>query len=211
MLPASEPWGATELILLFVTWTVMMVGMMTPSVAPMILIYARAGRVAAADAKPFAAAGWFASGYLLVWTGFAAAATAAQWVLERFALLDATMGSASNYLGGAILILAGLYQWTPLKHACLSECQAPLQFIRRQGGLRSDRAGAAGMGQTRVYCVGCCWALMLLLFVGGVMNVLWIAVLAIFALLEKIVPAYRAISWLVGTILVMAGLYVLLK
>ncbi|HEX3493855.1 MAG TPA: DUF2182 domain-containing protein, partial [Methylocella sp.] len=133
MAPAPAPWRAIEFVYVFAMWAVMMVGMMTPSAAPMILIYARVGRQASAQGKPFAAAGWFATGDLLTWAGFALAATAAQWALDRTALLDPKMASASQVFGGIVLIAAGVYQWTPLKDRCLAQCQSPLQFIQRQG------------------------------------------------------------------------------
>ena len=171
MMPASEPWKPIEFGYMFAMWAVMMIGMMTPSVAPMILIYARVGRQARMDGKPFAATAWFAGGYLLAWTAFSLAATSAQWALERATLLTPMMVSASNILGGVVLIVAGLYQWTPLKEACLSHCQAPLTFILGHGGFRSDPTGALTLGLRHgLYCIGCCWALMALLFVGGVMN-----------------------------------------
>jgi predicted metal-binding membrane protein len=119
MMPASEPWKPIEFGYVFAMWAVMMIGMMTPSVAPMILIYARVGRQAVMDGKPFAATAWFVGGYLLAWTAFSLAATSAQWALERATLLTPMMISASNILGGVVLIVAGLYQWTPLKEACL--------------------------------------------------------------------------------------------
>jgi len=134
MAPAFAPWQAIEFVYMFAMWAVMMVGMMTPSAAPMILIYARVGRQASAQGKPFAATGWFATGYLLTWVGFAPVATAAQWALDRTALLDPKMASASRVFGGIILVAAGVYQWTPLKDKCLAQCQAPLLFIQRQGG-----------------------------------------------------------------------------
>jgi predicted metal-binding membrane protein len=209
--PDPRPWGATEFGFMFAMWTVMMVGMMTPSAAPMILIFARVGRTALDAGKPFAATGWFVAGYLVSWNGFALAATAAQWAVERFALLSPMVASASNLLGGSILILAGLYQWTPLKSACLAQCQAPFLFIQRQGGFRSDTLGAFRMGARHgIFCVGCCWALMVLLFVGGVMNVLWIAALTIFVLMEKVIPAGHLISRLAGASLIAAGIRLLL-
>jgi predicted metal-binding membrane protein len=145
-------------------WVVMMIGMMTPSIAPMILIYARVGRQAMVDGKPFAATTWFVGGYLLAWIAFSLAATSAQWALERAALLTPMMTSASNILGGVVLIIAGLYQWTPLKEACLFQCQTPLTFILRHGGFRGYPAGALKLGMSHgMYCIGCCWALMALL------------------------------------------------
>lgn len=210
MAPAQQAWTAGDFVLMFVMWAVMMIGMMVPSAAPMILIYARTGRMAAASAKPFAATGWFASGYLAVWSGFALVATTAQWALERLALLSPEMASTNNVLGGVILVVAGLYQWLPLKQACLSQCQSPLLFIQRFGGFRRGAAGAFGMGATHgVYCLGCCWALMALLFVGGVMNILWIAALAVFALAEKLMPAGHLLSRVAGIGLLAAGLRLL--
>jgi predicted metal-binding membrane protein len=150
------------------------------------------------------------SGYLLVWTAFACAATLAQWVLERAALLTPMLASSSRMPGGIILITAGLYQWTPLKDTCLSWCQSPLLFIQRNGGFRGDVLGSLRLGARHgAYCVGCCWGLMGLLFVGGVMNPLCIAAIAIFVLLEKVVPAGQFISRAAGLALVAAGAWIL--
>ena len=146
MMPASASWQPFEFAYVFAMWAVMMIGMMTPSAAPMILIYARVGRQAVLSGHPFAASGWFASGYLIAWFGFSLAATSAQWALERAALLTPMMESASAVLGGIVLIAAGIYQWTPVKEACLSYCQAPLTFIMRHGGFRSDASGALALG-----------------------------------------------------------------
>ncbi len=210
MMPATAPWQPIEFAYVLAMWAVMMIGMMTPSVAPMILIYARVGRQAAKSGHPFAASGWFASGYLIAWFGFSLVATCAQWVLERAALLTPMMESANIVLGGIVLIAAGIYQWTPLKEACLSYCQAPLTFIMRHGGFRSDPAGALALGLRHgVYCIGCCWALMLLLFVGGVMNVLWIAALAALVLSEKALPFGKALSRAAGCFFIAAGIWLL--
>jgi predicted metal-binding membrane protein len=195
MAPANAPWRAIEFAFVFAMWAVMMVGMMAPSAAPMILMYARVGRQAAAEGNPFAPTGWFAGGYFLTWIGFSLVATVAQWALERTALLDAEMASASSVLGGAILIAAGVYQWTPLKDVCLTQCQTPLLFLMRHGGFRQDASGCLLLGLRHgTYCIGCCWVLMALLFVGGVMNVLWIALLALLILLEKLFPFGRWIA-----------------
>lgn len=210
MMPASAPWQPIEFAYVLAMWAVMMIGMMTPSVAPMILIFARVGRQAATSARPFAASGWFASGYLIAWLGFSLVATCAQWVLERAALLTPMMESANIVLGGIVLIAAGIYQWTPLKEACLSYCQAPLTFIMRHGGFRSDPAGALALGLRHgLYCIGCCWALMLLLFVGGVMNVLWIAALAVLVLSEKALPFGKVLSRAAGCFFIAAGIWLL--
>jgi predicted metal-binding membrane protein len=129
MAPANAPWKPIEFAFVFAMWAVMMVGMMAPSAAPMILMYARVGQQGPAEGKPLAASGWFAAGYFLAWIAFSLAATLAQWSIERAALLDAQMASASDVLGGVVLIAAGAYQWTPLKDVCLRQCQSPLGFL----------------------------------------------------------------------------------
>jgi predicted metal-binding membrane protein len=210
MAPAPGPWGLLELALVFIMWAVMMIGMMIPSVTPMILIHARVARQAAAQHKPFPATLWFAAGYLLAWIGFALAATSAQWALERLSLLTPMMEIATNTLGALVLIVAGVYQWTRAKDACLAQCQAPLAFIHRHGGFRRDACGALWLGARHgAYCVGCCWALMALLFVGGVMNLLWIGAITILALAEKLVPAGRLLSRIAGLGFLAAGLWLL--
>jgi predicted metal-binding membrane protein len=210
--PMNAPWKPIEFVFVFAMWGVMMVGMMAPSAAPMILMYARVGRQAKAQNKPFAATGWFALGYFLVWTGFSLAATLVQWAIERAALLDSQMASASNVLGGITLIAAGVYQWTPLKEVCLAQCQSPFQFLMRYGGFRSDLPGCLLLGLRHGgYCVGCCWVLMTLLFVGGVMNVLWIALLALLVLLEKLTPFGRGVARAAGIACVAAGAWLLLS
>ena len=211
MMPAGAPWQPIEFAYVFAMWAVMMIGMMTPSVAPMILIYARVGKQADMSGQPFAASAWFAAGYLVAWTGFSLAATFAQWALQRAALLTPMMESASNVLGGVVLIAAGVYQWTPVKEACLSYCQAPLTFIMRHGGFRREAAGALTLGfRHGLYCIGCCWALMLLLFVGGVMNLLWIAALAMLVLFEKTVPFGKSVSRVAGVAFIAMGAWLLL-
>lgn len=210
MVPVAAPWLPIEFAFVFLMWAVMMVGMMTPSVAPLILLYARVGRQAAARQQPFAASAWLAGGYLLAWIFFSLIATAAQWAVERAGWLTPAMESANNAFAGLTLVAAGLYQWTPLKDACLRQCQSPLQFIQRHGGFRGDAAGSLVLGVRHgLYCVGCCWMLMALLFVGGVMNVLWIAALMIFVLLEKVVPAGRVISRVSGAGFLAAGVWLI--
>ena len=212
MMPADAPWQPIEFGYVFVMWVVMMIGMMMPSAAPMILIYARVGRQAAVQGKPFAASGWFAGGYLFAWTTFSLAATSAQWALERAALLTPMMESASNRLGAAVLILAGVYQWTPLKETCLSDCRSPLLFIQQHGGFRRELYAALSLGfRHGIYCVGCCWSLMALLFVGGVMNLFWIAALSILVLLEKIAPFGRLVSRIAGLCFIVFGAWLLAK
>jgi predicted metal-binding membrane protein len=212
MAPSDAAWTAIEFAFVFAMWAVMMVGMMVPSAAPMILIYARVGRQAAAQAQPFAATGWFTAGYVLAWAGFSLMATLVQWAVERAALLDARMASASTIVGGIVLILAGLYQWTPLKDVCLTQCQTPLGFLMRHGGFRGDVRGSLLLGLRHGgYCVGCCWVLMALLFVAGVMNVLWIALLAVLVLLEKVTPFGRSVARAAGVVCIAAGVWMLMS
>lgn len=208
---SPRPWSSVEAGVTLTMWVVMMVGMMLPSATPMILLYARVGRQSRKEGKPFAATGFFAGGYLLAWVGFALAATLGQWLMEG-TLLSPALASASRIFSGAVLIVAGLYQWTPLKDACLSQCQAPIVFLQRHGGFRRDPAGAVGLGLHHgLYCIGCCWALMTLLFVGGIMNVLWIAAIAIFVLAEKVFFPGRLLSRIAGTLLIAAGLWQLVS
>jgi predicted metal-binding membrane protein len=208
MEPAATPWRAVEFAFVFAMWAVMMVGMMTPSAAPMLLMYARVGQQGRIAGKPLAATGWFAAGYFLAWIAFSLAATLVQWVLERKALLDPRMATADTTLGAIVLIAAGAYQWTPLKDVCLAQCQTPLGFLMRHGGFRGDVPGCLALGLRHgAYCVGCCWVLMALLFVVGVMNVLWIALLALLVLVEKLTPRGRWVARAAGLALITAGVW----
>lgn len=205
-------WSPGDAALVCAMWFVMMVGMMLPSAAPMLLLYARVGRQAEAQGTPFAATGIFGAGYIAVWLLFSLAATFGQWLLERSLLLTPMMESSSTVLNGVLLIVAGTYQWTPLKYACLSKCRAPVAFLQAAGGFRRDPAGAFAMGVRHgTYCVGCCWPLMLLLFVGGVMNILWIAVIAFFVLAEKLLPGGDRFGRIAGALLVGAGVWVIVR
>jgi predicted metal-binding membrane protein len=208
--PSMSAWTPTHFLFIFTMWAVMMVGMMTPSVSPMVLTYARVARGAAAQGTPFASSGWFAGGYLIVWTGFALIASLGQYALDRAALLTPMMGFQSRTIGGAALVAAGLYQWLPVKSACLANCRAPLAFVQRHGGFRASAAGSLRLGALHgLYCIGCCWALMLLLFVAGVMNLLWIAALMAIVLAEKILPAATYLTRAVGVAAITGGLWML--
>jgi predicted metal-binding membrane protein len=210
MVPAHTPWQAMEFAYVFVMWTVMMVGMMTPSAVPMILMYARVGRQTEAQGTPFAAIAWFAAGYFLVWAAFSALATLVQWALERTALLDPSMTTTSKVVGGLLFVAAGTYQWTRVKEVCLTQCQKPFAFVMSHGGFRRDAPGSLMLGLRHgAYCVGCCWTLMALLYVGGVMNLLWVVVLALFILLQKIIPFGGLFARLVGIGLVAEGAWLL--
>ena len=185
---AMPPRSAVELILLFVMWWIMMVGMMLPGVAPVILTFATVNRNRRTRGEPYVPASLFTGGYLVVWGCFSAAATLAQWALESTTLFSPMdMMVNSRLAGGLLFLAAGLYQFTPLKLACLSFCRSPLDFIVNQW--RDGAGGALRMGMTHgLHCLGCCWVLMLLLFAVGVMNLLWVAALAIVVLIEKLTP-----------------------
>ena len=208
MMSVDAPWRAIEFAFVFLMWAVMMIGMMTPSAAPLILIYTHVARQAAAQQWPYAASAFLAIGYLLAWTAFSLLATIAQWAIERQGWLTPSMASAGNLFAGLIMIGAGAYQWTRFKESCLRQCQFPLQFIQRHGGFRPDARGSLELGVRHgVYCLGCCWALMTLLFVVGIMNVFWIALITIFILAEKLLPFGRRISLFSGTLLLAAGVW----
>jgi len=210
MMAADMPWQTMGFAFAFALWTVMMIGMMTPSAVPMILMYARVGRQTQAHSRPLAATVWFATGYFLVWIAFALLATLVQWAFERTVLLDFTMATTSTVVGGLLFVAAGSYQWTKLKDVCLAQCQKPFAFLMRQGGFRGDVRGALMLGVRHgAYCVGCCWALTALLLVGGLMNVLWIVLLALFILLEKVAPFGRQIALLAGMVLIAGGAWLL--
>lgn len=184
----SVGFGPVEVIIMFLMWAVMMVGMMVPSAAPMVLAFANINRRRREKGNPYVPTTVFLSGYLLVWLGFSVAATLAQFALVFSVLGFPLVASASTFLGGMLLLTAGAFQWSPLKSVCLRHCRTPLGFITNDW--REGRRGALGMGiHHGAYCLGCCWALMGLLFVLGVMNLLWIAALAALVLVEKLLPA----------------------
>ena len=208
MSPEFVPWSARHFAFMLAMWVVMMVGMMTPSVAPMVLLYAGVARQSAVRGTPFAPAGWFAAGYLLAWIAFAALATVAQWWLESLALITPMMAGTGRKVGSVVLILAGIYQWLPVKQACLVECSAPLAFIQRHGGFAASARGSVRLGVLHgLYCIGCCWALMALLFVFGVMNLVWIAGLMVYVLLEKLLPDPRVVSRVAGVAAIAVGIW----
>lgn len=206
----SHPSGAVVLTLTFAMWAVMMIGMMLPSAAPTILLYGALVRKNGERGNVLPAVWVFTSGYLFVWTGFSVAAALLQTVLEHSALLTPMMASASATLSAALLIAAGIYQWLPLKEVCLRKCRNPIEFFATRW--RAGAPGAFRMGMEHgAYCVGCCWVLMLLLFVAGVMNLLWVALLAGFVLAEKLLPAYKYTSRFASAAFVLAGLVLLFR
>lgn len=196
-------WNAGESALMFAMWWVMMVAMMLPSAAPMLLLYQRvAGRRDAETAGGNTLI--FALGYLLVWGAFSLAATALHAAGELSDLLGGMMASASTELDAALLMLAGAWQLMPMKARCLEACRTPVPFLSRIW--RSGPRGALWMGVVHgAFCVGCCWAMMLLLFVGGVMNLYWIGGLSLFVLAEKTVPGWPVAGRISGVVLVLSG------
>lgn len=202
-------WSVGYGLVIFAMWAVMMLAMMLPSVAPVTLLIAGVTRRrAAADGAVRASTGLFVFGYLAVWLAFSAVATTLQWALDEAGLLSATMAFGNTMLAGGVLVAAGVYQWTPLKEACLRHCRSPLEFILfhwRDGALG---AVASGIGHGS-FCLGCCWMLMALLFVGGIMNLAWIAGIALLVLIEKTLPGGRRVSQVTGAALVAWGIVIL--
>ena len=208
--PDMQSWSASTLIPLFLMWTEMMVAMMTPSAAPMILTFATVNRRRSEQEQPFVPTGIFLLGYLAIWAVFSALAAVAQWILHSTALLSPMMVSTSPILGGALLVAAGVFQWTPLKNACLTHCRSPLSFLMT--GWREGKLGAFVMGLKHgAYCAGCCWFLMALLFVAGVMNIWWVAIIAVFVLLEKVLPRGLFVDKVTGVFLAVWGVWMMLR
>lgn len=206
--PDTDPWSRATLLPLFLMWTEMMIAMMLPSAAPMILTFATINRKRREFNRPYVHTFIFAAGYLVAWTFFSALAAGAQWLLHAEALLSPLMVSASPILAATLLIAAGIFQWTPLKNACLQHCRSPLEFIMNDW--REGKLGALNMGiKHGVFCAGCCWLLMALLFVAGVMNILWIAALSVLVLLEKTLARGMVLGRFTGAALVFWGLWLL--
>jgi predicted metal-binding membrane protein len=209
IMPVAHNWSARDALLLFLMWSVMMVAMMLPSAAPTILVVLAVHRRRGGTGSVLASVS-FLIGYLAVWTGFSGVAALTQWGLHSAALLSAEMRTSGPVLGGILLIAAGIYQWLPIKYACLSHCRSPLAFLTshwKEGLASSFKMGATHGG----YCVGCCWALMALLFVAGVMNLLWVAILAAFVLVEKMGPRGILIGRTAGVLLGVWGAWMILR
>src|SRR5438105_1953924 len=197
------PWTLATFRVMLVMWIMMMTAMMLPSAAPMILLFATINRRRSETGTPYAT-GLFALAYWALWAAFSIGATGAQWGLEHARRLSPTMATTRAAQAGAVFLLSGVYQVTPLKQACLRRCRSPLEFLSHtwQGGA----LGAFRMGlRHRLFCLGCCWAIMALLFVAGLMNVLWIAALALFVLAEKVVPSGGLLGRAGGVALILWG------
>ncbi len=196
-------WGLSGFALVALMWGAMTFAMMLPSAAPMIFTYAEIADTAARKGERIVSPFVLAAGYTAVWLGFAALATLAQWQLSRLALIDASMASASGLFSGAIFIGAGIYQFSALKHACLTQCQQPFPFFFSNWATTPRGVFRLGLKQG-LYCLGCCWAMMLVMFAVGVMNVVWMAALGMVMAIEKIATG-RRFSHAVGVVLMVAG------
>jgi len=206
------PGGSTVgyFLMTIVMWAVMMVAMMIPSASPMMLTFAAINRRRATDGGATVPLATFVTGYLLVWSAFSLVAAVLQWTLQEAALMSAATLKATPFVGAVILMAAGVYQLTPLKYSCLARCRSPFHFIMTEW--REGARGALVMGVRHgAFCVGCCWALMALLFVTGVMNLLWVIVIAAYVGLEKLLPSTRWLSRAAGVLLCVAGVWLALR
>lgn len=198
----TAPWTPGDFALAVTMWMVMMVAMMLPTAAPMTLTFVTLNR--RRHRGPLVSVGLFVLGYLGMWGAFSVGAAGVQWALRSGAWLAPETLRVTPLLGAGVLVAAGLYQLTPLKYACLARCQTPFGFLLSEW--RAGRRGALVMGLRHgLFCLGCCWMLMGLLFAGGVMNPSWVAAISVFVLAEKVLPFGRAVSWLSGAVLVLWG------
>ncbi|MDX1460878.1 MAG: DUF2182 domain-containing protein [Xanthomonadales bacterium] len=208
MMGAPE-WTVSHALVMFAMWWIMMIAMMLPSASPVVLLATALNRRAAPGRKPFGPAAAFTLGYLLAWALFSGLAVVAQWLMQSAELVDGMLRSRSTAINATLLLLAGSWQFTPWKHACLRHCRGPLAFLTRRSG--QGKLGAVRTGiEHGLYCLGCCWFLMVLLFVGGVMNLLWIAGIAAYVWVEKLLPGGLVISRVMGALLITWGTAILL-
>ncbi len=208
-MPQTKYWSSVDFVFVFLMWGVMMVAMMVPSAAPMVIMFSTISRKRREQEAPFVSTGIFLSGYLVAWAFYSALATLGQWLLHTASLLSPMMMMISNpILTGILLLIVGIFQFTPIKYVCLTHCQSPFEFILNKW--KEGRRGAFIMGISNGnYCVTCCWALMSLLFVVGIMNIIWIAIIAVFILAEKLVITNRQISRLSGIFIILWGIGIL--
>lgn len=205
---AVATWTGPYAVLMFMMWWVMMIAMMLPSASPVILLAAGINRRSTPEVKPFGSTLAFTSGYLLMWAGFSLLAVVAQWVLSANGYINSVLQSKNALLSASILITAGVWQFTPWKSACLRHCRGPVEFLTKNR--RPGNTGALIMGLHHgLYCLGCCWFLMVLLFVGGVMNLFWIAGLAIYVWVEKLLPGGQVVARIMGAALIAWGIALL--
>jgi predicted metal-binding membrane protein len=203
-MPAMTRWSAADALFMLIMWSAMMFAMMLPSVTPTVMIFGRVREKREAAGRPFAPTGAFVAGYLLAWVGFSVLATGVNWWLHTSGSLSSMMGKVAPLTGGVLLIAAGVFQWTPLKNACLDHCRSPMSFLMQHW--REGLAGATWTGLHHgAYCLGCCWLLMVLLFVLGVMNLPWVAVVTVVVLAEKTLPHGELLSRGLGMLLIAWG------
>ncbi len=203
---AGVLWNLPGFMTMLAMWSIMMAAMMLPSVMPMVLMFTEVNRRRRQQGNPYVPVSIFLAGYIIVWTGFSLLATAIQFWLTGLKLLSMTMASATPFFAGGLLLGAGAFQFTPWKRQCLTSCANPLQFLMTSW--RNGRLGALRMGlEHGGFCLGCCWAVMILLFVAGVMNLLWVAILSLFVLAEKLAPQYVARPG--GVVMTAAGLWLI--
>jgi predicted metal-binding membrane protein len=209
MAPAMfAPWTAADIALNLAIWWVMMPAMMLPSAAPMILTFATVNRRKHEHGQPFVPTMVFTAGYLIAWALFGIFATFADWALERAALISPMTGRLTPMLGAIVVVVAGIYQLSPLKSVCLRHCRSPFDFVLNHW--RDGASGALRMGAEHgLYCLGCCWFLMALMFAAGIMSLLWMAVIAVFILLEKLLPAGTWLARAGGVAMLGIGVYLL--
>jgi predicted metal-binding membrane protein len=206
--PMAMKWTLLDFAFMLVMWAVMMFAMMLPSVTPTVMIFGRVRERRELSGRPFAPTGAFVSGYLLAWVGFSLVATGINWWLHTNGSMTSMMGKIAPVAGGSLLIVAGLFQWTPIKDACLDHCRSPMSFLMQHW--REGSSGAMMMGLHHgTYCLGCCWMLMLLLFVLGVMKLPWVALVTIVVLAEKVLPHGRIISRSLGLFLIVWGAWLI--
>jgi predicted metal-binding membrane protein len=199
-MPGSSDWTFANVVAVWAMWAVMMAAMMLPSALPMIVTFVQLSERGGARARGHG----FVAAYLLVWFGFSVAAVAAQWALQAMEWIDPMIVSTSAALNALLLLVAGVYQFSPLKRICLAKCRTPMGFLL--GEWREGTRGGFVMGLRHgLFCVGCCWALMALLFVGGVMNLAWIAALTLLVLAEKLVPGGRWVARSAGVAMLVWG------
>jgi|TARA_B110000881_G_C18563117_1_gene511010 predicted metal-binding membrane protein len=197
-------WTLEDYFMMFIMWAVMMIGMMVPTSIRAVKIYSRIAKKTTNSSNGVAATYWFILGYIIIWTGFSILAAALQGVLSNLGMLSPMMVSSSSYLGASLLIAAGLYQLTPWKDACLTHCQSPAMYLAGRFGPRVIDGIKLGV-QHGAYCLGCCWLIMSLLFVGGVMNLLWIAAITGLVLFEKLLPPKIKLTRISAVLMIGAG------
>lgn len=206
-MPATT-WSPADAAFMFVMWAVMMVAMMLPSATPAILLFERVCARRAVNGRASGRTAAFVAGYLAAWLSFSVAATWLNWFLHAEGVLTGIMGRTTQTVGALLLIAAGVFQFTPVKDMCLRHCRSPIGFLTARW--REGNGGALRMGvEHGFYCVGCCWLLMALLFALGIMNLAWIAALAVFVLIEKVAPFGKVIGRMAGAALVVWGGFLL--